>query len=145
MLKCEDATNLQKGSYVAGLNEHVGAGARDRLEDIGLYYKSSNLDFPRSQLVFTLWKMAGRSKNAIFKILAIYVDDRERHKNDEVETFDDDFFLLTVKRGVQEHWDFLANSARDSVDVSNLKSFVQEGSGREKFERRGLNPWVPDL
>ena len=48
VLKCEDATNLQKGSYVAGLNEHVGAGARDRLEDIGLYYKSSNLDFPRS-------------------------------------------------------------------------------------------------
>lgn len=127
---------------VCAVNEFLKARHHrffDEFEEI--YYTVPSIHC-RSQVFFSLDRLAGTKEPLLDRMLEIYMTDR-RSIGSTNEMIKEYFQLMVARKGKQRHWDLIAQTADTHQDIGMLIQFSSKF--KKKLDRRGVNAWIPEL
>lgn len=129
-----DVTEDELGSLIMSINEHLGAKTRRHFDHfVDFYYRVPSFH-PRSQLYYSLKKMAGSTVTGLDRMLEIYNTDHRGLK--------EYFQALFAKKGKQKHWDAIASTCTSQKDIDFLTMLAE--AEKKKLDKHIVNPWIPD-
>lgn len=135
-------TSTQATDMVCAVNEFLKARHRylfDAFEEC--YYEVPTIHF-RSQVFFSLERLAGSRGELLDRMLEMYMTDH-RSIGSTNEMIKEYFQTMVVKKGKQRHWDLIAQSVDTRKDVEFLTMLTSKFQA--KLDRRGVVAWMPEL
>lgn len=138
----DDLTIGQITSILQAVNEFLKAKHDylfDQLERY--YYLEPHFGF-RSQLFFSLKKLAGSKEKYLDRMLEMYLTDH-RSIGTSNEMLKEYFQSLFIQKGRQRHWDAIAETVDTDRDLEFLEMMVSKF--QRQLARHGVNAWMPTL
>ncbi|MCQ4621504.1 hypothetical protein KBX19_09795 [Corynebacterium sp. CCUG 71335] len=142
VLQLDDFDVENKTDIVRAVNEFLKAKHHylfDQFEQC--YYAEPHFAF-RSQVFFSLKKLAGTKEKYLDRMLEMYLTDH-RSIGTTNEMLKEYFQTLFIKNGRQRHWDAIAETADTDRDIEFITLIA--GKSQRQLERHGVNPWIPTL
>ena len=138
----DDLTSVAKVQIVCAVNEFLKAKHYYLFDQFERYYYADPYFDLRSQVFFSLERLAGSKEKYLDRMLEMYLTDH-RSIGTTSEMLKEYFQTLFIKKGRQRHWDVVAETADTDRDVEFI-AFIA-GKFQRQLERHQVNAWMPVL
>ena len=138
----DDLIPTAKDSLVCAINEFLKAKHYYLFDQLERCYYLEPHAGVRTQLFFSLERLAGTKEKYLDRMLEMYLTDH-RSIGTTSEMVKEYFQRLFIKKGRQRHWDVVAETADTDRDVEFI-AFIA-GRSQRQLERHQVNAWMPVL
>ena len=138
----DDLTSVAKVEIVCAVNEFLKAKHYYLFDQFERCYYLEPHAGVRTQLFFSLERLAGSKEKYLDRMLEMYLTDH-RSIGTTSEMVKEYFQRLFIKKGRQRHWDVVAETADTDRDVEFI-AFIA-GRSQRQLERHKVNAWMPVL
>ena len=138
----DDLLPTAKDQLVCAINEFLKAKHYYLFDQLERYYYLEPHAHVRTQLFFSLERLAGSKEKYLDRMLEMYLTDH-RSIGTTSEMVKEYFQTLFIKKGRQRHWDVVAETADTDRDVEFI-AFIA-GKFQRQLERHKVNASMPVL
>ena len=138
----DDLLPTAKDQLVCAINEFLKARHYYLFDQLERCYYLEPHAGVRTQLFFSLERLAGTKEKYLDRMLEMYLTDH-RSIGTTNEMLKEYFQTLFIKKGRQRHWDVVAETADTDRDVEFIAFLT--GKFQRQLERHQVNAWMPVL